>query len=330
MSSPFLLAATAATIWITALTGAACSTAAPPQSKLGRDSLHVDGKLRTYLLYTPTSLQASSPAPLVLIFHGGFGSGADLAPRIGMNAVADRAGFIAVYPDALNKHWNDGRETTAAGADDVAFIRALIGHLRSKRAIDARRIYAAGLSNGGYFTLRLACESTDLFAAVAPVISTFPEPLHARCRPSRTLPLLLIAGIADPLVPWSGGELTRGPQLGGKGGKVISVHDTIEFWRRHNGCSSDAREIALPDRDPDDGTRVLQTQFGSCRDGADVMLLAVEGGGHTWPGAPERPKIKRLVGRTTRDIDASEMIWEFFSRYPSPTPPEPATSSNGR
>jgi polyhydroxybutyrate depolymerase len=265
----------------------------------------------------------------VLIFHGGFGSGADLASRIGMNAVADRAGFVAVYPDAFDKHWNDGRETTASGPNDVNFVTALVERVRSNRPIDPRRIYATGLSNGGYFTLRLACERADLLAAVAPVMSTFPAPLRERCRPTRPLPLLLIGGTADPLVPWTGGELKRGPQLGGKGGTVISVHDTIEFWRKHNGCSSRAREIALPDRDPGDGTRVMETRFGSCKDDTEVVLVAVEGGGHTWPGAPERPRIARIVGRTSRDIDASEVIWEFFRRHPSAPPHAKRAASNG-
>lgn len=303
-----------AALCITALTGAACASAAPGGG-LEHDTMNVGGARRTYALYAPESIPASRPAPLVLVFHGGFGTGADLAPRIGMNTLADRAGFLVAYPDGLNKHWNDGRETTAEGADDVGFVTALIERIRSKRAIDPQRIYATGLSNGGYFTLRLACDRADIFAAVAPVMSTFPAPLHARCRPARPLPLLLIGGVSDPLVPWNGGELKRGRELGGKGGTVISVHDTIEFWRKHNGCSTSAREIALPDRDPGDGTRVKQTHYESCRDGAEVMLLAVEGGGHTWPGAKERPRITRVVGRTSRDISASEMIWEFFSRH---------------
>jgi polyhydroxybutyrate depolymerase len=297
-----------------ALAGIVCATAAA-QGRQDRDSVNVDGTRRTYLVYTPASLTASRPVPLVLIFHGGFGSGADLMPRIGMNAVADRAGFVVAYPDGVDKHWNDGRETTATDIDDVKFVTALVEHLRGKYPIDPQRVYATGLSNGGQFTLRLACERADLFAAVAPVMTTFSEPLHARCRPARPLPLMLIGGISDPLVPWNGGELTRGRQLGGKGGRVISVRDTIEFWRKHNGCSASARETALPDRDPGDGTRVKQTHYESCRDDAEVILLAVEGGGHTWPGAKERPRITRVVGRTSRDISASEMIWEFFSRH---------------
>ncbi len=307
----------AAALCTAALAGVDCA-AAFPQGALERDAMNVAGARRSYVLYVPASVPASRPAPLVLVFHGGFGSGADLAQRdrLGMNTMAARAGFVVAYPDGIDKHWNDGRETTAAGADDIGFVTALIERIRGKRAIDPRRIYATGLSNGGYFTLRLACERADLFAAVAPVMSTFSESLQARCRPARPLPLLLIGGVSDPLVPWNGGELTRGRALGGKGGTVISVHDTIEFWRRHNGCSAGAREIALPDRDPDDGTRVMQTLYDSCKDDAQVMLLAVEGGGHTWPGAPERPRITRIVGRTSRDIEASEMIWEFFSRHP--------------
>jgi polyhydroxybutyrate depolymerase len=322
--------ALAAALSVAALATADCA-AASGAGALQRDAVNVAGMRRTYLLYVPASIPASRPASLVLLFHGGFGSGADAARRIGMNAVADRAGFVVAYPDGVDKHWNDGRETTADGADDVAFVAALVEHIRARHAIDPRRIYATGLSNGGYFTLRLACERADLFAAVAPVMSTFPEPLHARCRPARPLPLLLIGGTADPLVPWNGGELTRVRNLGGKGGRVISVRDTIEFWRGHNGCAAGGRETALPDRDPDDGTRVMKTQYGSCRDDAEVMLLAVEGGGHTWPGAPDRPRIKHLVGRTSRDIDASEIIWEFFSRHPGAAQPAArATASASR
>ena len=304
---------------VAALAGMGCAASA--QGSLEPDTVNVDGRGRTYQLYTPASMPASRPVPLVLVFHGGFGSGADAAQHIGMNAVADRAGFVAAYPDALDKHWNDGRESTAEGADDIGFVTALIERIRSKRNIDPRRIYATGLSNGGYFTLRLACELTDVFAAVAPVMSTFPVPLHNRCRPSRPLPLLLIGGTADPLVPWNGGELTRVRDLGGKSGTVISVPNTIEFWRKHNGCAATARNTTLPDRSPDDGTRVMQTQYGSCKGDAEVVLLTVEGGGHAWPGSPERRRIKRMVGRTSQDINASEMVWEFFSRHPGATPP---------
>jgi polyhydroxybutyrate depolymerase len=297
-----------------ALAGIDCSGASA-QGTMDRDEVHVDGTRRTYLVYSPASLTASRPAPLVLVFHGGFGSGADLAPRIGMNAVADRAGFVVAYPDGLDKHWNDGRETTADGANDVGFTVALIERIRSRRAIDPQRIYATGLSNGGYFTLRLACELTNTFAAVAPVMATFPKPLQERCRPANRIPLLLIGGTDDPLVPWNGGDLNRGRQLGGRGGTVISVPDTIEFWRKHNGCSATPLRTMLPDRSPDDGTRVTRTQYEACQNDAQVVLLAVEGGGHTWPGAAERPAIARFVGRTSRDISASEVIWDFFSRH---------------
>ena len=274
-----------------------------------------DGLKRNYLLYIPDSLKQESDTPLVLVFHGGFGSGTRIARRVGMNAIADKEKFIVAYPDGVDRHWNDGRSTTASGADDVSFILALIDHIKEMYKIDDNRIYATGLSNGGYLTTRLACESSDVIAAFAPVISTMPVPLNVNCKPGRPVPVMMINGKDDPLVPWDGGQLSSGKRMGGKGGEVISVPDTISFWRMYNNCTDDYKEKTLPDKDPDDGTRVKQKKYTECEAGAEVTLLTVIGGGHTWPGAPERPRMKKRTGNTSYDIDASEVIWEFFERH---------------
>jgi polyhydroxybutyrate depolymerase len=280
---------------------------------VAREMVH-DGLIRKYLLYIPDSLEQVDNAPLVLVFHGGFGSGKRIAGRVGMNAIADREKFIVAYPDAVDRHWNDGRSTTASGADDVAFILALIERIRQTYSIDEKRIYASGLSNGGYLTTRLACESSDVIAAFAPVISTMPVPLNVNCKPGQPVPVMMINGRDDPLVPWQGGALSSGKRMGGKGGEVISVPDTIEFWRRHNNCSEESAETLLPDKDPGDGTLVKQTAYENCDAGSEVVLLTVIGGGHTWPGAPERRRMNKRTGRTSYDINASEVIWNFFKR----------------
>lgn len=274
-----------------------------------------DGLTRHYLLHVPPSLQPGETLPLVMVFHGGFGSGDIIARHIGLNRIADKNRFMVVYPDGIDKHWNDGRSTTASGADDVSFIAALIDHLMENYPVDQHRIYATGMSNGGYLTQRLACELSDRIAAFAPVSSTMPVPLRASCRPRQPVSIMMINGIDDPLVPWNGGELVRGQRMGGRGGQVISVPETIDFWRRHDGCTGSQEVNTLPGRDPDDGTTVVRTTYGNCKDDSVVVLVAIEGGGHTWPGAPERSKLKSRVGNTSYDIDASQMIWEFFREH---------------
>jgi polyhydroxybutyrate depolymerase len=250
---------------------------------------------------------------VVLAFHGGFGTGGDMARRVGLNAVAGRQGFLAIYPDAIDKHWSDGRSTTE-GIDDVGFVRAIISYLSERMPIDRERIYATGLSNGGYFTQRLACEAADLLAAAAPVISSMPVPLYRSCRPGRPVPMFMISGKDDPLVPWGGGALTRGERLGGRGGEIVAVADAAAFWAKNNGCSG-AETHLLPDTDPRDGTRVEETRFDHCSKNAAVVLWGIQGGGHAWPGAKERTKVKRIVGQTSRDVSGAEAIWQFFSRH---------------
>jgi polyhydroxybutyrate depolymerase len=286
-----------------------CQAAGPG---LEAASLRVDGLTRTFQFYTPRGYDADQAAPLVLVFHGGFGEGLQVARRLGFAPVADREGFLVIYPDALEDHWNDGRESTGDGPDDVAFVRALIDYAAKQRNVDLDRVYATGLSNGGYFTQRLACELDGEIAAFAPVMATMPVPLRRACRPGRPVPMLMISGVDDPLVPYGGGVLRRGKALGGRGGEVIAVPDAAAYWADNNGCARDPEQAMLPDRDPGDGTRVRVTRYEDCEAGAAVRLYAVEGGGHTWPGARERKRIRHIVGATSYDIDASEIIWEFF------------------
>ena len=277
--------------------------------------LHQRERLRTYSLYTPSSYKGDHPVPLVVAFHGGHGRGAWMAQRVGLSEIAEREGFIVSYPDAAgDRHWNDGRPTTSTNVDDVSFVAALIDRIKEIRNIEPRRIYAIGLSNGGSFTARLACELSDRLAAFAQVASTMSIELKAICKPKKPVPIMIVNGTSDPLVPWKGGELRQTQRLG-KGGKVIAAAETVRFWATANGCSGEPAVDKLPDRDPYDETRVERTHYKNCRDETEVVLLAIEGGGHTWPGSAERPGLKRVVGRTSRDINASELIWDFFRKH---------------
>jgi polyhydroxybutyrate depolymerase len=250
------------------------------------------------------------------VLHGGGGTGKGMVKLTGFNAVADRENFIIVYPDGFEKHWNDGRgvqwQAQVENVDDVGFISALIDHLSDELNIDTSRIYVTGISNGGMMSHRLGCELSRKIAAIAPVASNIPVSQASVWSPSRPVPVLIINGTEDPLERWEGGEIRLWRNTYGV---VLSVADTVKFWVEKNGCSSPPVITPLPDRDTADGTTVRTEAYGGCQDGAEVVLYAIEGGGHTWPGGfqylPES-----VIGRTSREFNASEVIWQFFKEHP--------------
>ncbi|OGI44382.1 MAG: hypothetical protein A2150_06050 [Candidatus Muproteobacteria bacterium RBG_16_64_11] len=280
-----------------------------------------DGIERGYLLHVPASVDAARPLPLVVVLHGGGGTGARMVRLTsgGFNALADRDGFLVAYPDGLEKHWNDGRAGTRwrahrDGVDDVGFLAALIDRLASEWPVDARRVYVTGASNGGMMAIRMGCELADRIAAIAPVIGAMPETLAPHCAPSAPLAVLFMNGVRDPLVPWQGGEIRFGRK---NIGTVLSVAESVRFWVTHNRCAVTPVVTDEPDRDPRDGTRVRRESYASCRDGSEVLLYAIEGGGHTWPGGYQyRPE--RVIGKGSRDLDGAEVIWNFFKRQAKP------------
>jgi polyhydroxybutyrate depolymerase len=243
-----------------------------------------------------------------MAFHGGYGSGKRIARNTGFNEIADQEGFIVVYPDGINRHWNDGRGTANPEIDDVGFVKVLIERLVKFRNVDPSRIYATGLSNGGQFTQRLACEMSDQIAAFAAVSATFPAALKPNCKPKNPVSILMINSPNDPLVPWEGGEGR------GLGGQILSVPETVELWRKHNGCSPVAQTESLPNIAPSDGTRVRVSRYtGNCNR-SEVLIYAIEGGGHGWPDGYENAPTS-MAGKTSRQLKASQAIWNFFKRH---------------
>ena len=285
----------------------------PEPDGLGRGTIEAGGLTRTYAYHLPASVDGSRPVPLLLAFHGGGGDGAGMAEITHLNAIADAHGFLVVYPDGVEKGWADGGPPRAGrtNADDLAFVSDLIDALASLWDVDLRRVYATGISNGGLFSELLACRLSDRIAAIAPVAATMIVELAPTCDPGRPVPVEILQGTDDWLIPWEGGEVPVSP-----GRVVLSVNATLATWTGINGCDSEPDVRYEPDL-ADDGTRVRREAFGNCTSGADVVLYAVEGGGHTWPGGQQYlPEV--LVGRTTRDLDAGEAMWAFFADHPMP------------
>ena len=283
--------------WLTA----SVVTLAAPVS----ETLKSGGDLRNYWLVSPEGIDRAKPAPLLLVLHGSAGSGEDMmtVTRRGFERLADKEKFIVVYPDALERRWNDQGGTV----DDVAFLLAIVDKLVADGLVDKTRVFVTGISNGGMMAQRLACEQAERIAGIATVAGGLSEPLQATCKPTRPLPVLVIHGTEDPIVPWAGGAVAGFEDFG----KVLSARETAKFWAANNRCGDGGVIAAEPDRDPKDGTRVKMEVFASCPVGAAVKLAAVEGGGHTWPGGYQYLP-ERFIGRTSQDVDANMLIWDFL------------------
>jgi polyhydroxybutyrate depolymerase len=293
------------------------------RSRMGADqtgrvskSLLHQGLKRDYHLYIPASYRHTAATPLVIALHGGGGTGPKMEKLSRLSLLADQYGFIVAYPEAVEHNWNDGRglskyRSQRENIDDVGFIASMMDAIAGDYDIDAKRVYVTGASNGAMMSLRLGCEMADKITAIAALIGSMPANLVSKCRPARPLPLLMINGTADPLVPYGGGYVHIFRK---KLGKIISVPQTIEFWVARNGCSPRPEIRWEPDTDPEDGTRVQKIIYSQCTDDAEVVLYAIKGGGHTWPGGYQYlPEF--LIGKTNRDMDAAKTIWNFFNGH---------------
>ncbi|XGV99983.1 MAG: PHB depolymerase family esterase [Leptolyngbya sp. BL-A-14] len=269
----------------------AASAAQPVKLGDTTGALSHEGQQRTYHLYTPKSYRADRPVPLVLAFHGYGSQGKDLANGSGFNEIAEQNGFIVVYPDGIDRRWNPLHKFLT-GVDDVGFVPALIDHIKRTRSIDARRVYAVGVSNGGFLVQGLACEPSSQIAAFATVVATLPSQLQNSCKPPTPVPMLMINGTDDRKVPWQGGNLGYG--------SILSVPGTIDFWQRHNNCAASAQVKQLT------GDRVEIARYPNCKGGAEVELVTLKGVGHVWP---------RGGSGTSSLINGSKEIWTFFQRH---------------
>lgn len=281
------------------------------------EQMRVGGQVRTWSALVPANAHR---IPLVLVLHGNLQQGSDMRERTSWPQVAARQGFAVLFPDGLNRSWADLRSneeragrSPPAGTDDDAFLLALVDRYVAAGVADPRRIFVSGVSNGGAMAMALACRHADRFAAIASVVMEHTHATAAACRPLRAIPVLMMNGTADPLIPYGGGRFHERK----RGGDYLSTADTLAFWRRANGCAAgDAKVQALPDRDASDHSTV--TRIGSqCPAGGDVVLYRVDGGGHRLPddiADAQHPRlVDALLGPQNRDIGAPEVIWAFFA-----------------
>lgn len=261
------------------------------------------GELRQYYIEPP---RGPRPAPAIIILHGGAGTPSRMR-RLTQLTLHEK-GWAEVYPVGLERGWNDGRRDAQGRllheADDLGLLRALVGRLAADGLIDPARVFLAGISNGGGMALRMICEAPGLVAGAAVVAMSLPEDLA--CSDGPPVPLILIHGTADPLVPFEGGPVRV---LGAERGRVLSARETAARFARRNGCGP-FEEIEISDHYPDDGTRVRLHVYRGCT--APLRHYIIEGGGHTWPGNHDRRWVGALLGPTSRDISATFEIESFF------------------
>ncbi len=230
----------------------------------------------------PPGLEGSGTHGRVFSFHGAHGSARQQAELTGFDRLADRDGFLVVYPEGVDASW-----TTAAapprrsgGIDDVKLVRMIYDRLRDKVPVDSNRIYAAGLSNGAIFAARLACDLSDLFAAVGVVAGSVASRHRAACTPVAPVSVVSIIGDANSFIPIQGGEEAYKNHQG-VGGALDSQADLVKFWAAQALCADEPRKTSSPVAQQD-GTSVSELAYEGCKDGAAV-LYTIAGGGHTWP-----------------------------------------------
>jgi polyhydroxybutyrate depolymerase len=257
------------------------------------------GLMRSARVHVPASYDPAKGTPLIVNFHGYTSNGQQEDFLSQMSAKSDAAGFIAIYPEGTgaSPSWNAGAccgEAAMNGTDDIGFVKAILDTAADKLCIDAKRIFATGMSNGGFLSHRIGCELADRFAAVAPVAGVLGV---ATCTPSRPMPIIHFHGTMDTLVPYDGSA-----SMG-----FASVADTFAGWGTRNKCTDQ----------PSETFRMADAHCSSylaCAGGAQVTLCTVDNGGHTWPGGTPIPGL----GYTTTNISATDAMWSFFQAHPLP------------
>ncbi len=281
----------------------ACPFSAIQAQNLSKTMTYAD-TTRTYRIYIPSIYNSSQPVPLVMALHG-LGDNANNFQGVGFNQIANTENFIAVYPNALTDPllgaagWSAGMNPLN-DIDDVGFLNALMDTIQSEYSIDTNRIYACGFSMGGFMTHKLACESGSRLAAIASVAGTLPATSVATCSPSHSMPVLHIHGTSDQTIPYDYGVIFFVVTN-------LGADSTTHYWAEHNGCTSPATWDSVPNT-KNDGLTFEKFSYAECNDSSEVILFKATGMTHTWPFSP------------TNDIDATEEIWDFFSRHQKAAP----------
>jgi polyhydroxybutyrate depolymerase len=281
--------------------------ARPLQSGDHFRELKIGDQFRSYSVHIPPSYDPKKPTPVVLVFHSAMMNGAIMARFCGLSEKSDRSGFVVVYPNGTGStplllYWDAGG-VRGRVSDDVGYVVKLLDDLATVVNVDPKRVFATGMSNGAMMCYRLAAELSDRIAAIAPVAGTM---AIEKCQPRRPVPVLHFHGTKDGLVFFTGSDERTPNYL-----KFLSVEDSIRAWVKANGCPETPVVARLPDL-AQEGTTVWRKTYGPGKDRSEVILYIIEGGGHTWPGRDPR---LRILGKSTKDISANDLIWEFFEKH---------------
>jgi polyhydroxybutyrate depolymerase len=292
-------------------------------------SLTVDGRSRFYLVHIPPSASSRTPLPLVLAMHGGGGNPQQFKDDAHFDSVADREGFIVVYPAGNGAAllprvlltWNAGIDccgfALTQNINDVAFLLQVMDDLRARTPVDPRRIYATGHSNGAMMAYRLAAEAAHRVAAIVPVAGAMQLATFA---PSRPVPVLHIHSVDDPRALYEGG---LGPPFPLGGGQVFHqpVVEGLAIWRERNGCPAGPAVVAQIFGEAgtfNEGHSAEKLAWSPCSSGAPVLHWRMAGVGHGWPGSVLTPEREELVGASTTLLSAPEVAWSFFEPFSLP------------
>jgi len=274
------------------------------------------GKTRRYMLYTPARARANTdPAPLVLVIHGGAGTDRGMLKLTERrwNELADEHVFFVAYPNAINRLWDFGEGLTSSNlkqrVNDLEYFERVMDDVATRRNIDQARVFATGISRGGMASFYLACNLPERMRAVMPVAMGLPKFMHNECVSGQPVGFALMNGTADPQVPYEGGQIKVFRQ---KRDFVMSAEDTLELWRARNGCPV-APTVKVSINKSGDQTSVDSREWSSCA-GAPIKFYRVNNGGHTWPSGLQYLS-PRIVGETSRDVNAADEAWAFFAQF---------------
>ncbi len=297
---------------------AACGSAAPSSATTAAayptgTSTHAmkwGGVQRTFFVHRPPSTPPGRTLPLVLVLHGGFGSGAQAEQSYGWDAEADRSLFVVAYPDGLHRAWNAGGDCCGQAAadhiDDVGFLTSMVSRIEKAVPIDPTRVFATGISNGGIMAYRLAC-TTKMFAAIGPDSAT----MLGACPHPAPVSVVHIHGTADSRIPYYGGTGTGVAHINSP-----AVPNVTAFWRTVDRCAHPAASTS----------GVVTTSMATCPNGRSVELITIAGAGHQWPRSADHPLRQLILGTDapSNALDATAVIWAFFAAHPAPSDPPPA------
>ncbi|NQU37257.1 MAG: hypothetical protein HQ526_06610 [Actinobacteria bacterium] len=281
-----------------------CSTPRTAQSGTTRKTITVDGIPRSYQLNVPPSYNGAKPTPVVMTFHGR-GSNSDQQLLVtGLGEVSDKNDFILVAPDAIGGQWDLPSESTTV-TTDTDFVTELLGEVREELCTDISRTYASGFSLGSAFTLLLACAEQQTFAAFGGAGASFYRP---ECDNSPPAPIIYFHGTKDPVVPFQGGTVDGSP-ANDPTSTVTPATRNMSDWAAHNKCQAGPSKKNIGDT-----TRSI---WSKCANNANVEFYRTNGGGHTWPGSSETIAafLESSLGKMTQAVDASNLMWDFFSKY---------------